>query len=306
MMYNNKKTRRCKMNAVKENAYAKINLYLDILAKRPDGFHDIETVMHAISLCDEVKVTVSPSRKALVSLEALGGTRLPTDDRNIAVKAAKLYLSRAGISDSVKITLTKNIPVSAGLAGGSTDAAAVLRALNRLYNKRYSNNALLSLASELGSDVPFCLLGGTALCRGRGEDIERLPNVDRLQIVVAISEDEHVSTPTAYSALDALYSDFDGSVEKASEAYSGMLISSIKRFSVDPASLYNIFEEAILPICEGAQHIKARMLELGAKAALMSGSGPSVFGIFETEEAAKSAARDLLSQGFRAYAVTSA
>ena len=294
------------MKAIKETAYAKINLILDVVGKRSDGFHDIETVMHAVSLCDELTVTVAPSREASVTLELVGERRLPTDDRNIAVKAAKLYISRAGISDSVRISLNKNIPIAAGLAGGSTDAAAVLRALNRLYGKRLSDKALLSLAAELGSDVPFCLLGGTALCRGRGERIERLPDVCGLNVVIAIADGEHVSTPTAYSSLDAIYSDFDGSVKRAGEARAKALIDSIKGARIDASALYNIFEEAILPECAGASAIKARMLELGALASLMSGSGPSVFGIFDTEEAAKAAESDLIARGYRAYRATSA
>ena len=182
------------MRAVKENAYAKINLYLDVVGKRSDGFHDIETVMHTVSLSDVLTVEVAPSREASVSMQIEGERRLPTDDKNIAVKAAKLYLSRAGIADRVKITLSKNIPVAAGLAGGSADAAATLRALNRLYNRRFTDKMILSLASELGSDVPYCVNGGTALCRGRGELIERLPELSGNYFVIGVAESEHVST----------------------------------------------------------------------------------------------------------------
>ena len=289
------------MKAVKEKAYAKINLSLNVVGRRADGFHDVETVMHTVSLADEITVEVFPSRMSDVTLRFDGECRLPTDDRNIALKAARLYLDRAGISDSVNITLVKNIPVAAGLAGGSTDAAAVLRALNKLYDKRLSTKALLSLAAELGSDVPFCLLGGTALCLGRGERIERLPDVRGLDLVIAVADGEHISTPEAYSELDRLYSDFDGSVRGNGDLLTQRLLCSVKGGEIDPSSLYNIFEEAILPRCEGASAIKARMLELGALGALMSGSGPSVYGIFDTEDSARRATEVLKNNGVRAY-----
>ena len=293
------------MRAVKEPAYAKINLYLDVAGKRPDGFHDIETVMHTVSLCDEITIEVASSREGAVSLHIEGGRRLPTDERNIAVKAARLYLSHAGINDSVRITLSKNIPVAAGLAGGSADAAATLRALNRIYNKHFTDRMLLSLAAELGSDVPYCVRGGTALCRGRGELIERLPDLSENYFVIAVAEGEHVSTPTAYAALDALYSDFDGSVSRNNEGLLDKLLGGIRKRTLNTSGLFNVFEPAILRDCAGARGLKLKMIELGAKASLMSGSGPSVFGVFDTENEAKRAARELVLQGYRAYAAHS-
>ena len=289
------------MRAIKENAYAKINLYLDVKGKRSDGFHDIETVMHTVSLSDTVTVEIKPSREAAVTMQIVGERRLPADDKNIAVKAAKLYLSRAGIKDRVNIILSKNIPIAAGLAGGSADAAATLRALNRLYNKRYTDRMLISLAAELGSDVPYCVFGGTALCRGRGELIERLPNLKDKLFVIAVAEEEHVSTPTAYAALDAIYSDFDGSVPRSNGGYLDRLIFGIKNEALSTDALYNVFESAVFKTCSGAEYLKSKMMELGAVASLMSGSGPSVFGVFDIEDSAKEAERELLSLGYRAY-----
>ena len=289
------------MRAVKERAYAKINLYLDVVGRREDGFHDIETVMHTVSLFDELTVEASPSRAPRVTMEIDGADRLPTDDRNIAVKAARLYLERAAITDSIKITLKKQIPIAAGLAGGSSDAAATLRALNRLYGKRLSDKMLLSLAEELGSDVPYCVCGGTALCRGRGEKIERLCEVGELFFAIAVKDGEHVSTPAAYSALDSLYSDFDGSVPRESAGLLPRLLDSINGRAVDLSSFYNIFENAIFPVCFGAEALKSEMLTLGARAALMSGSGPSVYGVFDSEESARRATEILANSGVRAY-----
>ena len=292
------------MTSVKEIAYAKINLHLDVLDRREDGFHSVRTVMQTVTLADEITVSVKPSRKREISLSLVGGGKLPTDSRNLAYKAAELFLDATLIDASVDIRLNKRIPVAAGLAGGSSDAAATLRALNRLYKKPLSEKRLLSIAAGLGSDVPFCLLGGTALCLGRGEIIERLPCGLDLQLVVAIA-DEHVSTPMAYSRLDELYGNFAVPRNDDADEIFASLMASIDKRELETEKLFNIFENAVLPICCGAEDIKRRMIELGATHALMSGSGPSVFGIFENVGKAELAAAALKSEGYRAYAARS-
>ena len=292
------------MVSVKEYAYAKVNLYLDVISKRDDGFHAIRTVMHTVSLSDEVTVFVKPSSSSRVTLTVEGHPKLPTDSRNLALRAAELFLSSTLIKAEVHIRLVKNIPVAAGLAGGSSDAAAVLRALNKAFKRPLAEKRLLQLAAELGSDVPYCVLGGTALCLGRGEIIERLPEKLRLNVVVAVA-DEYVSTPTAYAELDRIYSDFK---EPRTDAFSSSLdaiLDSVSTGIMSDEKLFNIFENAILPICSKAECIKAKMLELGATHSLMSGSGPSVFGIFP-DEASMNAARDyFVNQGIRAYSTLS-
>ena len=147
------------MTVVKELAHAKVNLYLDVISRREDGFHDIKTVMHSISLADTITVSLSASKETSVRLQIVGNRHLPTDMKNLAVRAALLYLEKSGINASVEIKLEKCIPVAAGLAGGSSDAAAVLRAMNRLCGKMFSEKALYSMAAELGSDVPYCIYG---------------------------------------------------------------------------------------------------------------------------------------------------
>ncbi len=287
------------MLSVKERAHAKINLFLDVVGLREDGFHNIRTVMHSLSLCDELTVSVTNGVKD-IKIIIDGAPHLPSDRRNLVFKAAETFLDRGGISASVTVRLKKNIPVSAGLAGGSSDAAATLRALNRLLNRPFSDKTLLSIAESIGSDVPYCLVGGTAMCSGKGEQIERLPDTLRLFAVVAIA-DEKVSTPEAYASLDALYSGFDGSVKTGSEAYEGKLLDFIYRKSTKMPDLYNIFESAILPVRPKAQYLKERMLTLGAYTSLMSGSGPGVFGLFENEEYAKRAQQALENEGFFAF-----
>lgn len=286
------------MNAVKESAYAKINLYLDVTGKRADGFHDIATVMHSVSLSDDITVTVNSVGTRSVKLVLDGNRRLPTDSKNLAVSAAELFLSRSGIDADITVKLRKRIPVSAGLAGGSTDAAAVLRAMNKLFKRPLTDRVLISLAEMLGSDVPYCLISGTVLCEGRGELMTRLDDKLRLYTVVAVAQ-EHVSTPMAYSRLDAIYSDFKD--ERIPKSGLQDIIASAKTGVIGCSEFYNIFEEAVFPVCPGARELKAKMLNLGATHSAMSGSGPSVFGVFSCAEEAMRAERELTNLGYNAF-----
>lgn len=288
------------MRVVKEKAYAKVNLFLDVIAKRSDGFHDIKTVMHSISLYDVVTVSYAPSAVTNVRMSIAGTRFLPVDDKNLAVRAAKSFLMKAGKTANIDIKLEKKIPISAGLAGGSSDAAATLRAMNKLFDKVFSEKVLFKIASELGSDVPYCLYAKTALCEGRGEILTKLPDAMKLKFVVAISN-ERVSTPMAYGKLDALYSDFDGTKNYDSASYYANLMASVKRGELSQDSLFNIFESAVLPDCKGATYIKKKLFELGACGALMSGSGPSVFAVFADEEKAAEAVEALKKENIRAY-----
>lgn len=288
------------MRAVKEKANAKINLYLDVISKRDDGFHDIKSVMHSVSLSDEITVTFTPSNVTSVKLVLKGGKFVPTDDKNIAVKAAYLYLDKAKATGDICIILDKKIPIAAGLAGGSSDAAATLRAMNKIFGKMFSFRALLKMAEELGSDVPYCLRGKTALCEGRGEIITPLSESLKLNVVIAIAN-EHIATPMAYADLDKMYSSFDGSVFGDSCKYYKELNEWISCGKSPESNLYNIFESVVLPICPGASRIKKRLLELGAKYALMCGSGPSVFGVFSTESDAIRARDILVSEKITAF-----
>ena len=288
------------MVSVKEYAYAKVNLYLDVISKREDGFHDIKTVMHTVSLADEITVSVKPSARPHVSLYVMGHSKLPTDSRNLAVRAAELFLSSTLISAEVNIRLIKKIPVAAGLAGGSSDAAAVLRALNKAFRRPLTEKRLLSVAAELGSDVPYCILGGTALCCSRGEDIERLPEKLRLHLVIAVA-DEHVSTPSAYAELDRIYADFMAERSDDAVACFSAISESVLSGVLGRTKLFNIFENTIFPNYSGAESIKNDMLELGATHSLMSGSGPSVFGIFNDRASAEAARDSFIKRGIRAY-----
>ncbi len=286
-MYNiyNENFERCAV--VKEYAYAKINLYLDVLVRRENGFHDILSVMHTTSLCDTVTVYAKEAKETKITL-SVKGADLPLDKNNIAYLAAEAYLEKSKLCSKINIEIEKNIPIGAGLAGGSADAAAVLRALNKIYN-RLTIDELLEIAEGLGSDVPFCLVGGSALCEGRGEIMTPI-NVQPKNLVIAIGE-ERVNTKEAYAELDRIYNNFEN-------PHSGEELK--KRCLSNPhneALPYNIFEE-VAP--NSVKKLKERLSALSATAVLMSGSGPSVFGIFESEEEAKKAEETLKNEGYTA------
>ena len=286
---------------VQKKAYAKINLYLDVLACRDDGFHELLSVMHAISLHDDIILYYTPAREREITLQIFG-SRLPTDRRNLVYRAAESFLEEAGLCARVHITVRKRLPIAAGMAGGSSDAAATLRALNVAANEPLSEDTLLSVAATLGSDVPFCLAGGTQICRGRGEKMTPLALKEPLHLVVLWGR-EHVSTPRAFAEMDGYYHNFDGSVPHGTNADALFDLLENGRLQDAPALLYNAFEPVVLPACPEAAAMKARLIELGAYAAFMSGSGPSVFGLFRTREEAVAAAAAF---GPRVRAITSA
>ena len=292
------------MNTVKETANAKVNLFLDVLSKREDGFHEIRTLMHPITLADQLTVSLQEAKQTQITMRLTGNVHVPVDERNLAYRAAKLFLEYLGKNAAVEICLKKNIPVAAGLAGGSADAAATLRAMNRLFKRPLSNKVLLSLAEQLGSDVPFCLRGVSAICEGRGEIMKPVHLRRRMYFVIALGN-EYVSTPKAYAALDECYHNFDGTVAFGNADALSSLLSSLEAEDAPLAPLYNIFEQSVLPLCPKAKKIRERMQALCAQGVLMSGSGPSVFGIFKTQEQAKNAHSVLRDEGYRAFLATS-
>ncbi len=292
------------MTVVKEKAYAKINLYLDVLGIREDGFHEIKTVMHSVSLADDVIVSVAPSKLLSIKLSIDGNRFLPTDSKNLVYRAAEMFFEKLGLDADVKIRLVKRIPVAAGLAGGSSDAAATLRALNKLYKRPFSAKVILDMASALGSDVPYCVVGKTALCEGRGEKMTKLDCNLKLNILIANSG-EHVSTPEAYRALDKAYSNFDGGIARGGENTFSTLINMLSSGIFDKNALYNVFEAPILEKCTRSALLKGKLLSLGADGVMMSGSGPSLFAIFENKKAMEFAKTKLTEEGFSAWCAES-
>ncbi len=261
---------------MKINAPAKINISLDVLRRRDDGYHDVKMIMQSVSLFDTIEVTLNNSSAITLSSDK---DTIPTDERNIAYKAAKLFLTESGIETGIDIHIEKNIPVAAGLAGGSTDAAAVLIALNNMFENRYTEDALMKMGTQLGADVPFCIMQGTALSEGIGEKLTKLP-VPNIKNILLVKPPIDVSTKWVYENLDlknANHPDIDASV---------ILIKNGK-ISELPRVMGNILESVTIKKYPVIAEIKREMLDHGATVSMMSGSGPSVFGFFENEINAK-------------------
>ena len=271
-----------------ENAYAKINLYLDITGIRDNGYHNIRSIMQTVSLCDTVTVESAEATEGVAEIVlTCSESAVPTGEKNIAYKAALAFFREAEITSyKCKIHIEKRIPMEAGLAGGSTDAAAVLRLLNSLYDRPFDTDKLCEIGAKLGADVPFCIIGGTYLCEGIGEVLTKLSDMPDCCIVVARGG-EGVSTPVAYGLVDDKWNrDFTksgGDFDALSSALSDGNIAAATSY------MYNIFEDVILPSHSVASELKDIMLDSGAIGTMMSGSGPSVFGIFDSGEAAKKA-----------------
>lgn len=299
------------------NASAKINLALDITGRRFDGYHTIAGVMQAISLCDTVTVEVTDPvdgmylcvmgpRPGMAEEIRLSCTNpdLPTDRRNLAVRAAEKFFSATGRGcRRLDIHIEKRIPAAAGLAGGSTDAAAVLLALNELFGFPLSTPALCEAGLSLGADVPFCILGGAQVTEGVGEILTPIAPMPDCELVIACGG-EGVSTPAAYGALDALYGNFAPDAYAPREAQLNGLKSALKQGDLAAVceNMFNLFETVILPERPVARRIRELLLAEGAMAAMMSGSGPSVFGIFPKGDGGALRARAVLeAQGIPAW-----
>lgn len=257
-------------------SYAKINLTLDVLGKRDNGYHDVEMIMQTVSLFDLVIVdktaggiTVNTNLKYL-----------PTNERNIAYKAAKLFFEKTGIGGGARVIIHKNIPVAAGLAGGSGNGAAVLCALNLLFNAGLSVDELCAMGAQLGADVPYCIIGSTQLATGIGEILTPLPHMKKTTVLI-VKPPINVSTGSVYERIDS------APIEKRPETKK--IIDGIREgnTALVAENLCNVMEsvtEAMYPEIGG---IKKKMLLNGAIGAVMSGSGPSVFGIFDDDKKAK-------------------
>lgn len=265
-------------------AYAKINLYLDVVGKRDDGYHDIESIMQTVSLADVVTVDIKKGIDRIT--QEFIGSDLPCYETNLCYKAAKAYLNFFGDRNcAVHIRVEKNIPEAAGLAGGSADAAAVIRALDKAFERGSDTDALCEIGLKVGSDVAFCIVGGTAAVTGRGERVEKINTLPEYTVLVVKSELESVSTKEAYRRIDekAVSISRDYTFEEYKNAVSYADKGIIEK------GVYNIFEEVMKDELPHTQKIIEAMKKSGAQCALMSGSGPSVFGFYTDEAAANSA-----------------
>lgn len=263
-------------------ARAKINLTLDVLRKRPDGYHEVEMIMQTIDLADSVILHEAPEGVVVTTDHPL----LAAGESNIAYKAARLMLEKFSVRKGIKIHIAKSIPVAAGLAGGSTDAAAVLLGLNKIWGLGLSLEELAGLGAQIGSDVPFCVIGGTVLAKGRGEILTPLPGVSEMWLVLAKPALE-VSTAEVYKNFDPAKVERRPDTEVAVKAiYAG----DIKRLL---ENLANVLESVTLSKYPEVSRVKEAMVAVGISSVLMSGSGPTVFGIVESRAVAEQKARAL-------------
>lgn len=259
-----------------EKAYAKVNLTLAVGEKRPDGYHEVVSVMQRVSLCDTL--TAEQTREGITL--TCSDPALPSGEENLAHRAASLFFRETGIAGGAALTLEKRIPSQAGLGGGSSDAASALLAMRKLYAPALSDTELETMAAALGSDVPFFIRGGTQLATGRGEVLSPLPPLTDGWFVI-VKPTESFSTPAMYRRLDEL-----------PPACTPPLPPLQGGLPALAAGLFNRFEAAI-PAGSAVWDIKARLAAYGALASLLSGSGSAVFGLFDTETAARAAVEAL-------------
>ena len=276
------------------NSYAKINLTLDVLGKREDGYHDVKMIMQTVSLSDLVLID-----KAYEDISISTNLRfLPNNEKNIAYLAAREFFDYTQIRSGCKILIHKNIPVAAGLAGGSGNAAAVLSALNMLYNTQLTTEELCNIGVKLGADVPYCITGGTALAEGIGEKITHLPPLGKA-VILMVKPAINISTASIYQAIDSEEIPKRPDTEAMLSAINTRDIASIA------GNLFNVMgyvTEKQHPIIKG---IRRKMMINGALGAVMSGSGPTVFGIFPDYYSAKKAHDSFSHQFKEVYIVSS-
>lgn len=283
-----------------ESAYAKINLFLDVIGRRADGYHLIDGIMQNISLADSVKIGFEPASEIEVSLTVTGNDQIPSDMTNLACRAAVRYLEAAGIGGKVSIELEKKIPMAGGLAGGSADAAAVLRALDSISGTSLGTEELCRIGAKIGADVPFCVRGGTMRTEGIGEILTPCRGLSDCFLVLACAG-EGVSTPWAYQRLDELYGGF--SEDRNCGKKVKKLIDALQICDLSAACSHfeNVFESVVSAVNPYVDRIKAILTDSGAVRAMMSGSGPSVFGVFMQESDARNACAKLMSENIAGY-----
>lgn len=265
------------METLYEGAYAKVNLTLDVLDKREDGYHDLKSVMQTLSIRDDIEIDVGTGKpwKLLCSKDGI-----PTDERNLAWKAAKVYCDALNKDpNGLEIRITKRIPVEAGMGGGSADAAAVLRALNDYYGNPLSILALAELGAQVGSDVPFCVVGGTAMVEGKGEKLRKLPDMPDC-IFVVCKPDFFVSTPALYKKIDEV------TIPKRPDHQameSALLAGDLEKVA---HNLYNVFDPVVTEEHLELNYIKSLFHQYGAVGYQMTGSGSAVYAIVSEFEVA--------------------
>lgn len=275
------------MNHITLKALAKVNLGLDVLRRREDGYHEVKMIMQTVHLYDTLELIQTEKPGILIQTNL---SFLPVNENNLIYKAAKLLMDEFEIEKGLLVKLEKRIPVAAGMAGGSTDAAATLWGVNKLFHLGLSLEELMTRGVKIGADVPYCLMRGTALAEGIGEKLSPLPPMMKVPILIA-KPSISVSTKFVYTNLklteDTIHPDIDACIQD-------IQTGSLKQLC---SHMGNILETVTIPEYPIIQTIKDKMLEDGAAGALMSGSGPTVFGLFEDEKTAKEAYHKMKESG---------
>ena len=269
------------MRELKLKARAKINLGLDVVRKREDGYHEVRMIMQMINLYDKIMLRKKTEPGITVTANL---SYLPVNEDNLVYRAAKLLMDEFQVDGGLEIELQKYIPVAAGMAGGSTDAAAVMVGVNRIFQLGLNKKQLMERGVKIGADVPFCIMRGTALAEGIGEELTPLPAMPHCSLVIAKPK-IHVSTKFVYGNLKVRelteHPDIDGQVQALRENNLEQLV----------ARMGNVLETVTIPAYPVIDEIKHTMMKYGAMGAMMSGSGPTVFGIFEKEDKAQEVCR---------------
>lgn len=272
---------------ITERAYAKINLSLDVTGKRPNGYHDVRMVMQTVNIYDTLTFEKTDTD---ITID-VGGSPLPVDGDNLIYKAAKAVMDKCGISEGVSISLDKHIPIAAGMAGGSSDAAATLRGVNRLFECGLTYDELRELGVKIGADVPYCVEGGTVLAEGIGEALTALSELPGYIIAVAKPK-RGVSTGNIYKSLDEI---FDTITHPDVDAMVNVINTSQDLSFTE--YLGNVLEYVTIPLCPEIDEIKKIFNESGSAGTLMTGSGPTVFAFFKNKEKATGAIEKIRATG---------
>lgn len=271
----------------------KINLTLDVHYKRPDGYHEVEMIMQTISLKDEISLKLIP--RPVIELTS-NCHKLPLDESNLAYKAAKLMIEKYKLDAGIAININKKIPIAAGLAGGSADAAAVIVGINEMFQLNRPQEELMALGKDIGADVPFCIVGKTALAKGIGEKILPLKHLSGFGLLL-VKPPYFVSTKEVYSRLDVK------AIQERPDTMAMIEYINAQDIGKIAAGLCNVLEEVTFKLYPELDFIKKHLVSKGALGSLMSGSGPTVFGIFENIREAKNAAEKIDLAGNEIYEI---
>ncbi|MBQ3061486.1 MAG: 4-(cytidine 5'-diphospho)-2-C-methyl-D-erythritol kinase [Lachnospiraceae bacterium] len=271
------------MDKIVLKAYGKINLSLDVIRRRPDGYHDVKMIMQTVNVYDTL--TMAKREDESISIETdLPG--LTCGEDNLVYKAIKLIKDAYSINEGVEVYLEKNIPMAAGMAGGSSDCAAALKGMNILFDLNLSDKELMEYGVKLGADVPYCIMGGTALSEGIGEILTPVNHLKGVKVVIA-TPNVSVSTPWAYKSLVL--------DEKTVHPNTEIMLEAVANNDIDKLAknAYNVLETVVAKEYKEIGALEETMCEKGALGSIMSGSGPTVFGIFDDEEKAESACKEI-------------